>query len=412
MQAVINTYKTHVKSGFYPLPIAISRAKNATLWDVDGKEYIDFLTMFAVANMGHAHPRIVEACCKAIHECPLVNTALMSPSYAELAVKINDVFGYSRTVCLLAGADATEAAAKIARKWAHMKRGIKTNEAFILTTTACYHGLNSINNDNSGPVVSLLGAKSPSGVTVEYGDLQSLEEALKRDHATIAAFMVEPIQGSAGIVDPPRGYISGAYNLCKRYNVLFIADEVQTGMGRAGSLLKSFDDNIRPDLVCLGKGLGGGVAAIAAVIGSEEIMDILQYGDIGSTMAATPPATAAACAALDVLVEENICQMSREKGELLKSLLLEEGLDEIVHVSGDGVLRAAVLNPDLLDDKFNGARIVELCAVNGLIVSSSAKGSRIRLCPPPTIEESQLRKGIKIFAKCVREVKDVKDPIL
>jgi ornithine--oxo-acid transaminase len=216
--------------------------------------------------------------------------------------------------------------------------------------------------------------------------------------------MVEPIQGSAGIVDPPKGYLKGAFDLCKKYNVLFIADEVQTGLCRAGSLLKSFDEGIKPDLVCLGKALGGGVAAISAVIGSREVMDILEHGDIGSTMAANPPATAAACAALDVLVEENICQMAREKGELLKTLILEEKMSEIASVSGDGMLRAVVLNPDMVDDMFNGSKIAALCATNGLIVNSAGGGKRIRLCPPPTIDEADLREGVKLFAKCVREV--------
>lgn len=411
MQAVLDTYQTRVKSGFTPLPIAISRAKNAKLWDVDGKEYIDFLSFFAVANMGHAHPVIVEASCRALQECPLANTAVVNPSYAQLAVKINDILGYPRIVCMLSGADATDTATKIARKWGYLKKGIKEDNAFVLTASSCYHGLtisthsfSSAKENVFGPFVSKVGSTAPCGENVVYGDLKSLEKVLEANHATIAAFMVEPIQGSAGIVDPPKGYLKGAFDLCKKYNVLFIADEVQTGLGRAGSLLKSFDEGIKPDLVCLGKALGGGVAAISAVIGSSEVMDILEHGDIGSTMAANPPATAAACAALDVLVEENICQMAREKGELLKALILEEKMSEIASVSGDGMLRAVVLNPDMVDDMFNGSKIAALCATNGLIVNSAGGGKRIRLCPPPTIDEADLREGVKLFAKCVREV--------
>ena len=419
MDQIVSDYHTHVKSGFTPLPVAIAKSKNSTLWDVNGKEYIDFLSFFAVANMGHAHPKIVEASCKAIQECPLVNTALINPSYAELALKIEKILGYSRIVCMLSGADATDTATKIARKWGYLKKGIKEDEAFVLTTSACYHGItisthsfSSQKHNLFGPYVPKVGSISPSGVYVEFGDIKSLEEALEKDGDKIAAFMVEPIQGSAGIVDPPIGYLNKAFKLCKKYNVLFIADEVQTGLGRAGALLKSWDDDVKPDLVCLGKGLGGGVAPLSAVIGNSEVMDILDMGDIGSTMAANPPATAAACAALDVLIDEKICKQSIEKGEIMKKILLNGKLDGIKDVSGSGMLRAVVLNPELIDDKFNGSRIAKYCALKGLIVNSAAGGTRIRLCPPPTIDIKDLEKGVNIFLECVSTVKEIEDPIL
>lgn len=416
---VVNDYKTHVTSGFFPLPVPVAKAKNASLWDIDGNEYIDFLSFFAVANMGHAHPKIVEASCKAMHECPLVNTSFINPSYGELGVKINNLLGYNRIISMCSGADATDTATKIARKWGYLKKGIKEDEAFVLTTSACYHGLTisthsfaSVKNNKFGPYVPHVGSISPSGVVVKYGDIQSLKDAIEADGAVIAAFMVEPIQGSAGIIDPPKGYLKKAFELCKENNILFIADEVQTGLGRAGAILKSWDEDIAPDLVCLGKGLAGGVAPLSAVCGDAEIMDILEYGDIGSTMAANPPATAAAVAALDVLVDENICQQSTKKGDLLKKLLLEENLEQILSVSGSGMLRAVALNPDFLDDKFTGARLAALCVSKGVFVGSAANGTRIRICPPPTIEEENLRKGVKIFAECVRLLATVDGPIL
>lgn len=416
---VVSEYKTHVASGFTPLPVPVARAKNASLWDIDGNEYIDFLSFFAVANMGHAHPKIVEASCKALHECPLVNTSFINPSYAELGVKINNLLGYNRIICMCSGADATDTATKIARKWGYLKKGIKEDEAFVLTTSECYHGLTisthsfaSEKNNKFGPYVPHVGSTSPSGVVVKYGDIQSLKDAIEADGAVIAAFMVEPIQGSAGIIDPPKGYLKEAFELCKENNILFIADEVQTGLGRAGAILKSWDEDITPDLVCLGKGLAGGVAPLSAVCGDAEIMDILEYGDIGSTMAANPPATAAAVAALDVLVDENICQQSKTKGDLLKTLLLEENLEQILSVSGSGMMRAVALNPDFLNEKFIGTRLAALCASKGVFVGSSAKGTRIRICPPPTIEEENLRKGVKIFAECVRSLATVDGPIL
>lgn len=417
-QKIITEYKTHIKSGFFPLPVPIVKAKNATLWDVDGNEYIDFLSFFAVANMGHCHEKIVEASVKALQECALMNTVFYNPSYAELGVKINELLGYNRIVCMCSGADATDSATKIARKWGHLKKGIPKGESFVLTTSACYHGLTisthsfaSVKENLFGPFVPNVGSVSPSGIFVEYGDIDSLEKALKMDHNTIAAFMVEPIQGSAGIVDPPKDYLRKAFDLCKKFNILFIADEVQTGLGRAGPLLKSWDENIKPDLVCLGKGLAGGVAPLSAVCGDAEIMDILEFGDIGSTMAANPPATAAAVAALNVLIDENICQQSITKGELLKKLLLEEDLEEIIDISGSGMLRSVVLNPQSLNENFTSARLAEWCARNGLVVNSAGRGKRIRICPPPTISEEDLRKGVKLFGKCVRTLKNVKGAI-
>lgn len=416
---IINEYKTHVKSGFTPLPIPIVEAKNSTLWDYDGNEYIDFLSFFAVVNMGHCHPKIVKASQDAIAKCPLVNTAYINPSYAKLGVKIKELLGYDSIVCMCSGADATDSAAKIARKWGYLKKGINENECFILTASACYHGMTisthsfaSKKIDLFGPFVPHVGSISPSGIAVEYGDIKSLEEAFENDHTKIAAFMIEPIQGSSGIVDPPKGYLKQAYDLCKKYNILFIADEVQTGLGRAGSLLRSWDEGVKPDLICLGKALAGGVAPLSAVCGNADVMDILEYGDIGSTMAANPPATEAALAALDVLIKEDISKQSREKGELLKQLLLDENLDEVIEVSGAGMLRAVVLNPEFFDKTFNGERLAALCALNGVFVNSAGGGKRIRICPPPTISEDDLRKGVKIFADCVRKLKSVEGPIL
>lgn len=418
-QGAIDSYKTHIRAGFFPLPVPLAKAKNATLWDIDGNEYIDFLSFFAVANMGHSHPKIVEASCKAIQDCALTNSSFMSPKYAELGDKIEEILGYKRIVCMCTGADATDTATKLARKWGYLKKDIKENEAFVLTTSACYHGLTisthsfaTTKNEKFGPYVPHVGSVSPSGVVVEYGDIDSLAAALEKDHATIAAFMVEPIQGSAGIVTPPKGYLKQAYDLCKKYNVLFIADEVQTGLGRAGSILKSWDDGIKPDLVCLGKALAGGVAPLSAVCGVEEVMDVLEYGDIGSTMAANPPATAAAVAALGVLIDEKISEQAKEKGALLRKLLLEEKLEQVASVSGDGVLLAAVLNPASLNKSFNGARLAALCAANGLIVNSAAGGKRIRICPPATISAEDVKKGVKIFAECVRTLDSIEGPIL
>ncbi|KAG7806960.1 hypothetical protein KL921_004384 [Ogataea angusta] len=417
-RAVLEEYE-RCKGGFTPLPIALTKSRNATLWDVDGNRYIDFLSFFAVANMGHAHPKIVEAACTATRECPMANTAFVNPSYAKLASKIKEILGYDSIVCMCTGADSTDAATKIARKWGYKVKGIPAGKAVVLTASACYHGitisthsLSSAPENLFGPYVPGVGPVSPSGVLVEYGDIESLKKALEKDHETIAAFMVEPIQGSAGIIDPPEGYLKQAYDVCKQYNVLFIADEVQTGLGRTGEILHSWRSGVKPDLVCLGKALAGGVAPLSAVCGNADVMDIIEVGDIGSTMAANPPATAAAVAALEVLVEERIAEQSKEKGKLLRELLEAENVAQISGFSGAGMLCAVILNAEYVTPRFNGPRLRHLCAKRGLMVNSASGGNRMRICPPPTIEEDLLAEGVKIFAQCVRDLESVDDPIL
>ncbi|CDK27991.1 unnamed protein product [Kuraishia capsulata CBS 1993] len=409
-------YHEHTRGGFLPLPIPIVKAQDYKLWDSDGKEYLDFLSMFAVVNMGHSHPKIVSAMVKAIQDRALVNTAFVSPSYAALAAKIHQIFGYNRCVAMLSGADATDTATKIARKWGYKVKGITAGKAFVLTTSSCYHGLTisthsftSSKDENFGPFVPFVGYISPSGIPVEYGDLTSLEKALEKDHETIAAFMVEPIQGAAGIIDPPEGYFKAAFSLCKKFNVLFIADEVQTGLGRAGYVLKSWSSGVQPDLVCLGKAIAGGMTPLSIVMGNNSVMDLIEKGDIGSTFGATPPATESALAALSVLIDEDLATRSLELGKLMRKLVQDQNLPQIETLTGEGLLCAAVLkNPS---ERFNARRLAALCATKGLVIGPIAN-SRVRLCPPLTIKEYDLRRAVEIFAQSCRELESIDGPII
>ncbi|GMG40584.1 unnamed protein product [Ambrosiozyma monospora] len=418
-QQQIQLYDDHIVGGFTPYPVPLTKALNAKVWDIDGNEYIDFISFFAVANMGHSHPKIVKASVDAIQNGALINTAFLSPSYGQLGATINKVLGYPKSVCMLSGADATDTAAKIARKWGYSKKNIPKDKAFVLTTSSCYHGITisthsmaSKKDESFGPYLPLVGPVSPSGIEVVFDDLESLEKALEKDHSTIAGFMVETIQGSAGIIDASEGYIKKAYELCQKYNVLFIADEVQTGLGRAGYPLMSVALGAKPDLVCLGKALGGAVAPISAVIGTNDVMSIVDGGDIGSTMAANPPATEAAIAALNVLVDEDICGQSLKKGKILRELIMKEKIPEIDHVSGSGVMAALAFKTDLIDDKFNGRRLAALCAENGLLVIPGGGGKRLRICPPATINEEEIEKGVKILGDCCRKLRSIEGPIL
>lgn len=408
-ETVVKEYQSHIKSGFQPLHVALNKSDNATLWDVDGRRYIDFLSFIACTNMGNNNPQIVAAVCRALQQCPTANTTFMNPSYERLGQKVQEVFGYENILCMCSGADSVDSAIKLARKWGYTRKGIPIGKAFVLTTEHCHHGMTlnvqslaSERNPLFGPYMPGVGPISPSGVLVKYGNIDSLEKALSADHDVISAFLVEPIEGAAGCICPPEGYMRKAYELCKKYNVLFIDDEVQAGVGRAGYPLCIWADGIKPDVVCLGKSITGGVIPLSMICGHPDIMDVMEPGDTGSTMAANPPATEAAIAALGVLVNDKICEKSLEQGSLLEKLIMDSCTPHVVAVRGRGCFRGAVLNPDYIDENFNGRKLSELCAEHGLLTCALGHGLSVRLCPPPTISKKDLCEGVEIFTKCVK----------
>lgn len=265
-QEVVDDYESYVGGGFAPYPVALTHTKGSKAWDVDGKEYIDFLSMYSVVNMGHGHPKILAAAVQAMTEGAVVNLPFHSPYYGKLAKKLHDLFGYDKFVAMTSGAEAADAAVKIARKWGYISKNIPEGKCHILTAAACYHGvtlstvsLASKKSSAFGPFVPNVGSTAPSGKVVAFGVIDDLREALEVDGERIVAFIIEPIQGSAGIVAPPKGYLKEVAALCKGHNVLFIVDEVQCGLGRAGANLCHLRDGVRPDLVVLGKALAGGM---------------------------------------------------------------------------------------------------------------------------------------------------------
>ncbi|KAI1628896.1 pyridoxal phosphate-dependent transferase [Exophiala viscosa] len=400
-QAVLSDYQEHVAGGFAPLPVAIVRAENATVWDVDEKEYLDFLSMYSVS-----------AAVAAMKDAACVNIAFHSPLYGKLAKRLGEVFGYDKFVGMTSGAEAVDAAVKIARKWAFFVKGIRDGSAHILTAAACYHGvtlstvsLASKKADHFSNYLPNVGSTAPSGTAVRFGVIDDLRKAFTEDGPKIAAFMIEPIQGSAGIIVPPVGYISEVAALCKQYNVLFIADEIQTGFGRTGTNLSHQRDGSKADLVVLGKALSGGLYPMSGVMGPAHVMDLISPFEIGTTMANNPPGCAAALAALDVLVDEKLAERAEHLGRLLLERLRSLNLPYVVEFSGSGLFLAIVIEPR--PPKVTGRRIAALLAQRGVLASANMGGSRVRICPPLTISEEDLLRGVDIMAAVFAEVEDV-----
>ncbi|CAH0047316.1 unnamed protein product, partial [Clonostachys solani] len=405
-----------IRGGFGTFPVAIAGAQNATITDVDGRTYIDFVAMYAAANMGHAHPRLVKAITNQVAKAPLVGTTWLNPVYLQLAQKLTTKFGYETVTTLLSGGEAAEAAVKMARRWGYQKKGIPPGEAWVVTATGCYHGvtlatmaLNNIIARDYGTHVPNVGPYIPStGKLIRYGSLEDIEEAVECDGHKIAAFMVEPVQGSAGACSPPDGYLRGVADLCKKHNILFICDEIQSGFGRTGYDLAHYHEpGVTPDLVILAKALTGGHYPMSIILGNHEVTDLVHCFEIGATQAAAPPGCAAALVALDILEEENLALRSRELGNLLYSELERLNPPHIKTLNGKnrGLFIAAIV--DETHPGVTARKIGALCARRGLLVGAAA--GKVRFSPPLTISKTDILKGAKIIDQAFRDVANVGD---
>ncbi|KAL1873949.1 ornithine aminotransferase [Diaporthe australafricana] len=382
-QEVVDLYDNYVAGGFAPYPIALIRAQGSKAWDVDGKEYIDFLSMYSVTNFGHSHPKIVAAATKAASECAVVNMPFHNPYYGQLAKRLHDLFGYDKFVALTSGGEAADAAVKIARKWGYLRKQIP--EVY-------------------GPFMPKVGPISPAGRPIRFGEIDDVREAFEADGERIAAFMVEPIQGSAGVVVPPSGYLKEVEKLCEKHNVLFIADEVQCGLGRAGANLAYQRDGVRPDLVVIAKALAGGMYPLSGVMGNKCTMDLLGPYEIGSTMAATPIACSSALAALDVLVDEDLAARANRMGELLISTLKTANPPHVAGYMGAGLFWALIL--DTSSARVTPRRLASLAGQRDLL-TGAAGPDRIRICPPLTISEGEMLRGADILIGSLRDLDSV-----
>jgi ornithine--oxo-acid transaminase len=385
---------------YHPLPVVLAKGKGVFLWDVEGKRYYDFLSAYSAVNQGHCHPKIINALKEQAETLTLTSRAFFNNRLGEYEKYITEYFGYDKVLPMNSGAEADETALKLCRKWAYQKKGIKENEAKIIVCEGNFHGrtITVISMSTDPDSYSGFGPFTPGFIKIPYNDLSALQQAL--EDPNVAGFLVEPIQGEAGVFVPDEGYISKAYNLCKEKNVLFIADEVQTGIARTGKLLCCDHEEIRPDMVILGKALSGGTMPISAVLADDEIMLCIKPGEHGSTFGGNPLAAKVAIASLEVVKEEKLAENAERLGELFRSELKKIDSDMIELVRGKGLLNAIVIKPK------NGKEAWDVCLKmrdNGLLAKPTHQHI-IRFAPPLVITEEQIHEAINIIKKSLAEI--------
>lgn len=407
-----STYGAH---NYHPLPVVFSEAKGIWVWDPEGKKYMDFLSAYSAVNQGHCHPKIVKALCDQAQKLTLSSRAFYNDVYGEYTKYMNDYFGYDMVLPMNTGAEAVETAIKLGRRWGYVKKGIPENKAIVLSCENNFHGRTvgviSMSTDPDsyagfGPYLPLVGPVVPEAkTTIRYNNLEDLEKVLDVVGEQVAAFLVEPIQGEAGIMVPDDGYLKKAYELCKKHNVLFIADEIQTGLGRTGKMLCVDHDEIRPDVVLLGKALSGGVYPVSAVLADRDIMLCIKPGEHGSTYGGNPLGCAVAIAALDVIKEEKLVENAERLGQKFREELIKLNSPLIETVRGRGLLNAIVI-----DQSKSERSAWELCLLlkaRGLLAKPTHVNI-IRLAPPLVITEEEMMQGVEIIAGALRDIATMK----
>jgi len=405
-QYFIELEEKHGAHNYHPLPVVLDKGEGVFVWDVEGKRYYDFLSAYSAVNQGHSHPKIVDALVNQAKKLALTSRAFYNSNLGEYEKKITTLFGFDKVLPMNSGAEAVETAVKLARKWSYEVKGISENAAKIVVCENNFHGRTTtiVSFSNDPDANKNYGPFTPGFVKIPYNDLSALEEVLKNDAQNIAAFLVEPIQGEAGVYVPDENFLKNALEICKKYNVLFIADEVQTGIARTGKLIACHHEEVQPDILILGKALSGGMYPVSAVLANDEIMNVIKPGQHGSTFGGNPIACAVAIAALDVVEEEKLSERAEELGKLFRSEIekLIEKSDLITKVRGKGLLNAILIN-----DTPESSTAWNLCLQlkeNGLLAKPT-HGNIIRLAPPLVITEEQLLDCVKIIEKTILEFK-------
>jgi len=405
-QYFIELEEKHGAHNYHPLPVVLDKGEGVFVWDVEGKKYYDFLSAYSAVNQGHSHPKIVDALVNQAKKLALTSRAFYNSNLGEYEKKITTLFGFDKVLPMNSGAEAVETAVKLARKWSYEVKGISENAAKIIVCENNFHGRTTtiVSFSNDPDANKNYGPFTPGFVKIPYNHLAALEDVLKNDAQNIAAFLVEPIQGEAGVYVPDENFLKNALELCKKYNVLFIADEVQTGIARTGKLIACHHENVQPDILILGKALSGGMYPVSAVLANDEIMNVIKPGQHGSTFGGNPIACAVAIAALDVVEEEKLSERAEELGKLFRSEIekLIEKSDLITKVRGKGLLNAILIN-----DTPESSTAWNLCLQlkeNGLLAKPT-HGNIIRLAPPLVITEEQLLDCVKIIEKTILNFK-------
>lgn len=384
---------------YHPLPVVLEKGKGVFVWDVEGKRYFDFLSAYSAVNQGHCHPTIIKALTEQAQTLTLTSRAFYTSTLGEYEEYITNYFGYDKVLPMNTGAEGDETALKLCRKWAYKKKGVPENKAKIICCEENFHGrtITIISMSTDSDARNDFGPYTPGFKIIPYNDLDALEKEVKDPNT--AGFLVEPIQGEAGVNVPDEGYLKRAYELCKANNVLFIADEVQTGLARTGKLLACDHENIRPDILILGKALAGGVYPVSAVLADDDIMLTIKPGEHGSTFGGNPIAAKVAIAALEVIKEEKLAENAYRLGNIFRDELSSIKSEMIEVVRGKGLLNAVVIKPK------EGNAAWDVCVAmkdNGLIAKPT-HDHIIRFAPPLVITEEELREAMEIIKKTFRK---------
>ena len=397
-QDYINREDKYGAHNYHPLPVVLERGEGPFVWDSDGKRYFDFLSAYSAVNQGHCHPKIIKALTDQAQRLTLTSRAFYNTALGEYEEYVTKYFKYDKVLPMNSGAEADETALKLCRKWAYKKKGISHDKAKIIACEGNFHGrtITIISMSTDPDARNDYGPFTPGIVIIPYNDLKALEKALQ--DPDVAGFLVEPIQGEAGVYVPDEGYLKKAYDLCKKHNVLFIADEVQTGIARTGKLLACDHEGVRPDILILGKALSGGVMPISAVLADDEIMLTIKPGEHGSTFGGNPLAAKVAIAALEVIKNEKLAENAERLGKIFRDEMKSIKSDMIELVRGKGLLNAVVIRPK------GGKTAWDVCLAmkdKGLIAKPT-HDHIIRFAPPLVITEPQLKEAISLIREAFK----------
>jgi ornithine--oxo-acid transaminase len=382
---------------YHPLPVVLNRGEGVYVWDVDGKRYYDFLSAYSAVNQGHCHPKIINALIEQAKTLTLTSRAFYNDQLGEYEKYITGFFGYDKVLPMNTGAEADETALKLCRKWAYQKKGVKEGQAKIIVCEGNFHGrtITVISMSSDPDAYNGYGPYTPGFIKIPYNDLNALKKAL--EDPDVSGFLVEPIQGEAGVNVPDEGYLSKSYQLCKEKNVLFIADEVQTGLARTGKILACNYEDVKPDILILGKALSGGTMPISAVLADDDIMLCIKPGEHGSTFGGNPLAAKVAVVSLQVIKEENLAEKAFQLGKIFRQELQKINSGMIELVRGKGLLNAMIIKPK------NGKEAWDVCLKmkeNGLLAKPTHQHI-IRFAPPLVITEEQVMESVEIIKNSI-----------
>ncbi len=386
------TYGAH---NYHPLPIVIAKGEGAFVWDPEGKKYFDFLSAYSAINQGHCHPYIINALIEQAKTLTLTSRAFFNNKLGDFEKFITEFFGYEMVLPMNTGAEAVETAMKLSRRWGYVKKGIPDNKAKLVFCNGNFHGrtISIVSASTDPDCRKNFGPFTPGIELIPYNDASALEKYLDENGDEVAAFIVEPIQGEAGVLVPDEGYLKECYNICKKHNVLFVADEVQTGIARTGKMLASFWEDIKPDIVILGKAISGGVLPVSAVLSSKEIMMTIKPGEHGSTFGGFPLACVVAKAALEVIRDEKLTERAEELGKIFRDEMKKIDSPRIKLVRGKGLLNAVIIEPK------DGIEAWDVCVKmkDAGLIAKPTHQHIIRFAPPLVISKEDLYKAIEII---------------